>query len=243
MTNRKISNFCGAILDPQGYEVILAPNGTEALARIADSHINLVLLDVMMPNLNGYDVCARIRENEQYSSLPVVIITALSSKKDRIRGIEAGADDFLSKPFNREEVLVRVRTLLKMRELDEELKSSYNRIAAVSELGSQLIKDFTPAVFDMDMWMDRIVAGYFDGFTDNPSAPEAILTGIRTSGETWLWRLRTLKNGTLDSRPVSMSICPANEEWAAVFYRKKLRRRSSISFYCTESFAIRNTNQ
>ncbi|HVO94655.1 MAG TPA: response regulator, partial [Terriglobales bacterium] len=90
------------------YEVITAEDGPTALKLIDSEAPDLVLLDVMMPVMSGYEVCKRIRANEATCLLPVVMLTALTDVADRIRGIEAGADDFLSKPVNREELLTRV---------------------------------------------------------------------------------------------------------------------------------------
>jgi len=96
------------------YEVITAEDGPTALKLIDSEAPDLVLLDVMMPVMSGYEVCKRIRANEATCLLPVVMLTALTDVADRIRGIEAGADDFLSKPVNREELLTRVKSLLRI---------------------------------------------------------------------------------------------------------------------------------
>ncbi len=88
-----------AMLVPAGYEVITAENGRDALEKIAELRIDLVLLDVMMPEINGFDVCRTIKGDERFRNIPVVMITVLTSKDDRIKGIEAGAEDFISKPF------------------------------------------------------------------------------------------------------------------------------------------------
>ena len=92
-------------LTTAAYEIITANDGPTALSLIESALPDLVLLDVMMPGMSGYEVCERIRANQTTRLLPVVMLTALSDVADRIRGIETGADDFLSKPFNREELL------------------------------------------------------------------------------------------------------------------------------------------
>jgi len=86
------------ILVANGYEVISAENGKDALLKIETRKIDLVLLDVMMPGMNGFEVCREIKESKEIMNIPVIMITALTVREDRIRGIEAGAEEFLSKP-------------------------------------------------------------------------------------------------------------------------------------------------
>ena len=108
-------------LSAAGYNVLKAFDGEEALKVIENYHPHLILLDVMMPKLDGYQVCSFLKKNEKTRFTPVVMITALKEIEDKIKGIEAGADDFLSKPFNKLELLTRVKSLLRMRHLRDEL--------------------------------------------------------------------------------------------------------------------------
>src|SRR5438876_786656 len=87
-----------ALLEPQGYAVLTAEDGQEALDLFANHPPDLVLLDVMMPRLDGVEVCRRLKNNPETRLTPVVLVTALSALDDRVRGLEAGADDFLAKP-------------------------------------------------------------------------------------------------------------------------------------------------
>ena len=109
------------------YEVITATDGPTALNLVESAAADLVLLDVMMPGMSGYEVCERIRANETTRLLPVVMLTALHDVSHRIRGIEAGADDFLTKPFNREELLTRVKSLLRIKTLHDDIETK-NRL-------------------------------------------------------------------------------------------------------------------
>ena len=103
-----------AILLPVGYEVLEAFSGQEALDTIAREHVDLVLLDIMMPGMDGFEVTRRIRKDETTRFVPVVLLTALNDTEDRVTGIEAGCDDFISKPFDRNEILARVKMLVTM---------------------------------------------------------------------------------------------------------------------------------
>jgi putative two-component system response regulator len=107
-----------------GYLVSVAADGEEALVEIEARPPDLVLLDVIMPKLDGYEVCRRIKSDPRTILIPVVMITSLHSTDERIRGIDAGADDFLTKPFNQQEMLTRVRSLLKLKRHTDELENA-----------------------------------------------------------------------------------------------------------------------
>jgi class 3 adenylate cyclase len=112
------------LLSAKGYDVLTAASGAEALALIEQQRPDLVLLDVVMPGMSGYEVCRRLRENPATTMLPVVMVTALDPGDERTKGIEAGADDFLTKPINQPELLARVRSLLRIKSLHDQLEES-----------------------------------------------------------------------------------------------------------------------
>lgn len=103
-----------ALLAPHGYELLFAVNGAEAVEKATTSRPDLILLDVMMPELNGWEACVKIRSYPELAEIPIVMITALDDRASRLRGLEAGADDFLTKPFDREELTVRVRGITRL---------------------------------------------------------------------------------------------------------------------------------
>jgi class 3 adenylate cyclase/CheY-like chemotaxis protein len=105
------------LLTFKGYEVVTAASGPEALEKVTKERPDLVLLDVMMPEMSGYEVCRKIRDDPATGILPVVMVTSLDPGQERIKGLEAGADDFLSKPVNQAELLARVRSLVRVKQL------------------------------------------------------------------------------------------------------------------------------
>ncbi|OGD18805.1 MAG: two-component system response regulator [Candidatus Aminicenantes bacterium RBG_16_63_16] len=112
-----------AMISPLGHEVILASDGEEGLAKAVSESPDLILLDVMMPKLNGFEVAQRLKENWQTKTIPIVIVTALREVEDRVRALEAGADDFLSKPVDKIELRARITSLLKVKAYHEYLRN------------------------------------------------------------------------------------------------------------------------
>jgi len=122
-----------AYLVPEGYEIIKATSGEEALAKLAGNQIDLILLDVMMPGMDGFEVTRRIRQDPQTKLVPIILVTALKETEDRIQGIKAGCDDYISKPFDKMELLARIQSLLKIKAYND-LTSNYRK-----ELESEIV--------------------------------------------------------------------------------------------------------
>jgi two-component system alkaline phosphatase synthesis response regulator PhoP len=104
-------------LTMEGYEVMTASDGEEALRVIDTERPDLVVLDIMMPRLDGYEVCRRLRQDEQFSSLPVILLSAKGRPVDRESGLEAGADDYITKPFSPRKLVEKIRVLLEQQSL------------------------------------------------------------------------------------------------------------------------------
>jgi len=160
-----------AFLESDDYEVVTASNGEDALDILARRHIDLVLLDVRMPMLDGFEVTRRIRADVRTQGLPVILLTALHQTKERIIGIEAGCDDFITKPFDKLEVMARIKTLLRLNyyrsQVDE--KAKFERV--IQRMHDGLI------VCDPDLKVLR----------SNQQARE--LLGTEDLGEGWVRRL------------------------------------------------------
>ncbi len=121
-----------AKLSSEYYDVLTASNGKEALEKVEAENPDLVLLDVMMPGMDGFEVCQRIKQNPASAHIPVVMVTALTETEDKVRGLEAGADDFLSKPINDTALMARVRSLVRLKMTTDEWRVREN---TASQLG------------------------------------------------------------------------------------------------------------
>ncbi|PTM98887.1 PleD family two-component system response regulator [Mycoplana dimorpha] len=116
------------------FDVLTADNGHDALAICERTQVDLILLDVMMPGIDGFEVCERLKENPRTAHIPVVMVTALDQPSDRVRGLKAGADDFLTKPVNDVQLMSRVKSLVRLKTLSDELRM---RAATAQALGME----------------------------------------------------------------------------------------------------------
>jgi putative two-component system response regulator len=120
------------LLEREGYAVVTASDGQQALETVEREQPDLILMDVLMPKLTGFEVCSRLKQNKATRLTPVVLITALADSEDRIQGINAGADDFLTKPVNRHELRARVSSLVRLKRYTDDLDSAESVILSLA---------------------------------------------------------------------------------------------------------------
>lgn len=205
-----------ALLVPRGIEVLRATSGEQALRLLTEQRVDLVLLDVQMPRMDGYHVCRLVKEDERTQRIPVVMLTALSGTKDRIMGIEAGADDFITKPFDKGEVLARVEMLLKVRVLNERLKGAYENIMDLLAVGGDLVRAFDPLTFDLRTSVDAFAAQIIRGLGEDSGKPEVALVGFPIGGGDWSWDVyRSAAGGIAKAQvtlPLPVDVVPGWEQ-------------------------------
>jgi class 3 adenylate cyclase/CheY-like chemotaxis protein len=129
-----------AVLAPRGYTVVTATSGDEALERVRSEPVDLVLLDIVMPGMDGYEVCRTLRADEATQFLPIVMITA-SGEQEKVAAIEAGADDFIAKPFEQAELLARVRSLLRIKRYHDTIEAQAEELAAWNRQLEQRVEE------------------------------------------------------------------------------------------------------
>lgn len=152
--NRKLQK---TYLESVGYQVIMAHDGVEALQRIGEDSPDLILLDIMMPKMNGFQVCRRLKNNDSTRFIPIILVTALNELEDKVKGIEAGADDFISKPFHKLELLARVKSLLRIKHLHDELELKIKELeVAQSKLLQLAITDGLTELYNYRYFKEQL---------------------------------------------------------------------------------------
>jgi signal transduction histidine kinase len=143
------------MLQAHGYEVRPVTNGRDALLAARSDPPELVLLDVSMPEMDGYEVCARLKESADLREIPVIFLTALSSAADKVKAFEVGGADYVTKPFQLDEVLARIRVRVALRRSRRELQVSYDRLRGLERLRDDLVQ---MVVHDMRSPLSALVA-------------------------------------------------------------------------------------
>ena len=177
---RANAEMIAGVLQARGYEVFTALNGESALELVAAAEPDLLVSDILMPGMSGYELCRRLRADPATTLLPVILVTSLDPQSERVTGIKAGADDFLSKPVNWEELFARVKSLLRVKRLQDEVKSWNARleqrvreqVAQLEQLG-RLKRFFSPQV------AEAIVAGGEDILAPHRREITAVFLDLR----------------------------------------------------------------
>ncbi len=187
----------------KGARVSSATDGYMALERVARNPPDLILLDVSMPGMDGYEVCRRLKADEKTQRIPVIMVTGLRGLNDKIRGLEAGADDFLSKPVNAAELVTRSQNLLRVKQLDRQLENAYRRLAEISAYTNTLLSQFDPFQFDIQQSLSGLMEFLLQPGLDRSDRPERLLLLSAEAGSLWVgWRYCN-RGGEVEATPLS----------------------------------------
>jgi len=213
-----------ALLAPKGYECILAKSGSEALDIIKAQKIDAVILDVMMPEIDGFEICRTIKNDERLRRIPVIMVTALRAKEERLKSIQAGADDFISKPVDKAEVLSRINAALKMKAQDERLNLAYSNMIDMISFGEGIIKTFKPVEFNLTRKIDSIAEHLIRHKMNSPEKPLIIIAGIYN--KQWEWHkyeyiARGLEKKAIDFDIAEFIDLPVGEETRIRFLNRE----------------------
>ena len=175
-----------AHLAPQGYEVVKAASGEEALEKLSNDQIDLVLLDVMMPGMSGIEVLEKLRADKKTRLIPVVMVTVLKETADRVKALEAGCDDFISKPFDKHELLARIKSLLRIKSLYDEVDEARDYAEAIVETVREPL-----IVLSKDLHVITTNHAYYRVFKATPDAIENVYFYDLQNGR---WNIPKLRN-------------------------------------------------
>ncbi len=192
------------MLDPDKFEVLEAENGEEALRVLDTTLADVILLDVNMPIMDGLETCRTIKSSNALRHIPIIMITALTDTEDRIRGIEAGADDYITKPFHEGEVLARLKMLLKVKELNEKLLDAYTTIKSLTTFGESIIQTFQPTSFDLLFSMDSIVSQLIRK-NGSGAKPTSIILGVEEEDQECHFYRYKYMDGKVDRKALELS--------------------------------------
>jgi PAS domain S-box-containing protein len=143
-------NILGHIMARGGLNISVAPNGEKALELIGKNKPDLILLDVMMPGIDGYEVCERLKQDETTRDIPVIFLTALSDLENIVKGFKVGAVDYITKPFKEAEVVCRATSQLKLKKTQNELAQSQNGLAQSEKLHRSIVEKVPELIFQLD---------------------------------------------------------------------------------------------
>ena len=177
-----IARMIQVLLEARGFSTVVCHAGDEAIRRIADTPVDLVLLDVMMPGMDGYEVCRRLKADEHWRHIPVIMLTAKDTTRDLVRGLEIGADDYITKPFNTEELIARIQVFLRIRGMSLELVRRNRELHSLNAVALAVSRSLSP---------EAILDGALAGITDNLGLAAALIHLVETASgclELRAWR-------------------------------------------------------
>jgi diguanylate cyclase (GGDEF)-like protein len=141
---KEIARMIQILLEARGFATLVSHSGDEAFTRLRDHSVDLVLLDIMMPGMDGYDVCRRLKADERWRHIPVVMLTARAAPRDMLLGLEIGADDYITKPFNNEELIARIKALLRFQAMRQELVRRNQELQALNAVAQAVSRSLSP---------------------------------------------------------------------------------------------------
>jgi response regulator RpfG family c-di-GMP phosphodiesterase len=185
----EIIQALGDLYRANGAEVLNSTDGRQALEIARREQPDLVLLDVMMPGIDGYEICQCIKDGERTRRIPVIMVTGLGDLGHKLKGLNAGADDFLTKPVNSSELLTRSRALLRVKKLNDELEGAYRSLADIASYTNALLRHFDPSGFDAHQSLGGLMEFLLGPGASAHGRPQRVLLLSRSEDQTWeAWR-------------------------------------------------------
>jgi diguanylate cyclase (GGDEF)-like protein len=169
-----IARMIQVLLEARGFSTIVSHSGAEALQRMAEHTIDLVLLDVMMPGMDGHEVCRRLKAEERWRHIPVVMLTAKDTTHDMVVGLEIGADDYITKPFNTDELIARIKVLIRVRGMSQEVVRRNRELQALNVVA---------VAVNRSLGLEEILDGALSGVTESLGLACGLIHLVESRGD------------------------------------------------------------
>jgi len=225
------------IIAARGYVVVTAMDGKSALEIIYARKIDLVILDTKMPEMNGFELCEKIKKSEKTKDIPVLMTAPLTAKYERMKGMESGVDDFVTKPFDQVEINAKIRLLLKINELNNNLNSAYDNITRMADVGATIIKKFNPIEFNLMTKLDDIVGQIIRRMSDTAERPEIVMVRIRNEQNHDEWYHYKCLFDKLERKALQLNLVlglPPGQESQLLFYNEGVMEDQMFQFFAAK---------
>jgi PAS domain S-box-containing protein len=217
-----------AFLVPQGHVILTASNGEGAISQLSAHHVDLLIMDVMMPRMNGFEATRRIRQDQAHRLLPIILVTALRETENRVMGLQAGCDDFISKPIDKSELIARVESLLR-------IKSLHGEVDAAREYAESIINTTREPLIALDRDLRVVSASrsFYAVFKAKPEETVGQLIYDLGNGQWNIPRLRELletilpENTTFDDFEVEHDFASIGKRFMLLYARQIASSRST----------------
>ncbi|MCP4150798.1 MAG: response regulator [bacterium] len=166
------------------YSLLVAETGESAIELMESQQPDMVLLDMMLPDIPGVELCRRFKSNEFLSHIPIIIVTTLKNKADKVSGLEAGADDYLPKPIDGTELLLKVKNHLYTKNMRDRLNDSFQNIVCINDISACLMSTFDPNYFDFKTNLHKLLKDYTSQIKDSNQLPSFIMSSVRSEKNT-----------------------------------------------------------
>jgi len=206
-----------AVLTPRGYEVLRAGSGKEAVEILLKQPVDLILLGAILPNVDGFAVCLQLRSHERFRDLPIVMMSAIKSREDFIRGIEAGADDYLFKPLDHDMMLARIKALVERKKRRESLFRLHQESALLTAVSGEVIDALGNAAVEIESGIEKMVRVQTRKTMDMIEKPRTVIVGLAQEGTAWQWHhyeyaFHELNRVKLDFNPIAGLAMPEKNQ-------------------------------
>ncbi len=222
-TNLRILEDC---ISPLGYQIMKAANGREAIRQVALHRPDIILLDILMPEMDGHEVCRKLKESADYRDIPIVMVTALEGTEEMVKALENGADDFLTKPVNAVEITARIKSLLKKKSLNDKLRNAYEHINDLTSFAESELTRLTSNIYKREAVHINLVTKLLRIDGCDLDRPSHIFLGRRLKGKNLITGDLYLFEDRLNRKNVSFEL-----DWELLLrYRYPVQSKGVLYF-------------